>query len=91
MSENTPDKFTAGERLLPPEPAEPAPAPKQRGPAKPSRPRRNYGFGAISLFTEIVSLLAALVMLGVVVGGLAGYSAYQRFSADLPDVSVLQA
>ncbi|MDR3522788.1 MAG: PBP1A family penicillin-binding protein [Acetobacteraceae bacterium] len=91
MSENTPDRFTAGERLLPPEPTEPGSAPPRRGPAKPPRPRRRFGFGAISLFTDIVSLIAALVMLGVVVGGLAGYSAYQRFSADLPDVSVLQA
>ncbi len=101
MSDNFADKYmsklTAGERLLRPEldiqpPAPPpSPPPREEKPKRPERPRRKHGFGALSLLTEIISILVGLVMLGVVIGVLTGYSAYQRFSADLPDVSVLAA
>ena len=82
------DNLSAGERLLRPEPPEPAPQPSRTA-AKPRR--RSWAHGLLSLFTDVVTLVAALGMIGVVVGGLVAYSAYQRFSTDLPDVSVLQA
>jgi penicillin-binding protein 1A len=84
------DRLSAGERLLRPEPGEPAPRPKP--PRSRAAPRRQgMGFWLLSLFSDVVAMLVALAMIGVVVGGLAAYSAYKRFSTDLPDVSVLQA
>ncbi len=80
------DQFTAGEPLVPP----PEPPRPERQPAAPKK-RRRGGLSALGLLTEMVSILIGLMMLGLGVAGVVGYSAYKRFSADLPDVAVLQS
>ena len=76
--------LTAGEKLVPPSPDRR----KGRGQQPPPRkPRR-------SLFRRIVrGVIGGLFGIGVLaaaVGGVGGYVAYQRFSADLPDVDGLR-
>jgi penicillin-binding protein 1A len=79
------DPFTAGEPLVPPpEPTRPEPA---KAPAK----KRREGMSIVMLFTEMLTLLFSLGLLGVGVAGVVAYHAYQRFSEDLPDVAVLQS
>jgi penicillin-binding protein 1A len=81
--------MTAGDRLVPSSSAPPPPPPGNRGPGKrgPQKPRRG-GFGRF--IARVAGGLAALVVLVALVGLGVGYIAYERFSADLPDVAGLQ-
>lgn len=84
------DTFTAGEPLAQP-PADPRrrrSPPKQSNPGKPNGPRRRSVLG---IFGRIISIVAGLAMVVAVVGGVVAYSAYRRFSADLPDIANLQS
>jgi penicillin-binding protein 1A len=81
------DNLTAGEPLVPPQPE---PSRPERPQAKPKH-RRRRRITLVHLFTEMVSIVAGLAMLGAALGGVVGYSAYKRFSEDLPDVAVLQS
>jgi penicillin-binding protein 1A len=56
------------------------------GPGK-KRPRRG-GIGRLA--ARLAGFVAAVVVLIVLVGGAGGYIAYERFSADLPDVNGLR-
>jgi penicillin-binding protein 1A len=84
-----PEIFTAGEPLAPPPPPqrpEPATRPPKRAPKQP----KTSGFSVLGFLGRVISVVAALVMVGVVIGGVVAYSAYQRFSAELPDIASLQ-
>jgi penicillin-binding protein 1A len=77
-----PGKLTAGERLAGPgrERTPPqAPQPGRPAPRAPRPPRR------LGWLRRTLGLLGGLLMLGGVVGGVAGYVAYVKFSAGLPD------
>jgi penicillin-binding protein 1A len=76
--------LTAGAKLVPPSSE---PPPKQPGKRAPKKPRRG-GFGRF--LGRVAGGLAALVVLLALVGAGVGYVAYERFSADLPDVAGLQ-
>lgn len=84
MSE--PKPLMAGEPLAPPPPPETSPPPRK---AKPKPKRR--GLSLLGIFAEMLSILIGLGLIGVVLASVAGYAAYQRFSADLPDIDVLKA
>jgi penicillin-binding protein 1A len=79
------EPLTAGEPLAPPpKDGKPARQPKS---ARTTRPRR----GLIRRFVRgVVGGLLAVIVLVVLVGGGAGYVAYERFSANLPDVDGLR-
>jgi penicillin-binding protein 1A len=76
--------LTAGEKLVP---SAPDPQPTRPGRRAPKQPKRG-GFGRF--LGRLVGGLAALVVLAALVGAIGGYVAYERFSADLPDVAGLQ-
>ncbi|CAH2600209.1 Penicillin-insensitive transglycosylase / Penicillin-sensitive transpeptidase [Rhodovastum atsumiense] len=82
------DKLTAGARLVPP-----APTP-QPPPSQPPRQGKGKGKGkprgALAWIGRIMGLFAGLLTLGVAGAVLAGFIAYQRFAADLPDVTGLR-
>ncbi len=79
------------ERLLPEPVREGAPPkpPKPPGRRKPERPRGG-GFGVFAIFARLFGLVIALGMLALVVGGVAGYGMYERYSADLPSLDSLR-
>jgi penicillin-binding protein 1A len=79
------EHLTAGEKLVPPTQEKRKPN-KQRAAAgrKPRRgPFRRFARGVVGGLFGIAILVTA-------VGGLGGYVAYERFSADLPDVEGLR-
>ena len=79
------EHLTAGEKLVPPTPDN-RKSNKQRPPSgrKPRRgPFRRFARGVVGGLLGIGILVAA-------VGGIGGYVAYERFSADLPDVEGLR-
>jgi penicillin-binding protein 1A len=84
--------MTAGDKRAPtsatpqPPPRNPRGQPRRGGPA-PQKPRRG-GFGRF--VARLAGGIAALVVLLGLVGAAGGYIAYERFSADLPDVAGLQ-
>ena len=79
------EPLTAGEPLAPP-PRTIARA-ARRQPPPPRRPRR----GLFRRFVRgVMGGCSAIVLLVAVVGGVGGYFACQRFSADLPDVDGLR-
>jgi len=78
------EHLTAGEKLVPPTP-ENRKSKKQRPAGQ--KPRR----GAFRRFARgVAGGLFGIGILVVAVGGLGGYVAYERFSADLPDVEGLR-
>jgi len=82
--------LTAGEKLVPPSappPERPGRPPPGRPTPAPRKPRRG-GFGRF--LARLAGAAAAIVVLIALVGAAGGYIAYQRFSADLPDVAGLQ-
>ena len=70
--------LTAGDPLLPP-----SPEGKPHRAGKPA-PRRR------SIVGRLIGALFGLLTLVLIVGAIAGYAAYMRFSADLPDVEGLR-
>jgi penicillin-binding protein 1A len=76
MSEST----SARERMVPG-----GPEPAGRRPRAPSPTRRRLGF-----VRRVAGALLGLTMLGGVVAGIVGWSAYSRFSADLPTLDGLR-
>ena len=79
------EHLTAGEKLVPPTPDN-RKSNKQRPPSgrKPRRgPFRRFARGVVGGLLGVGILVAA-------VGGIGGYVAYERFSADLPDVEGLR-
>ena len=79
------EPLTAGEPLAPP-PKDSKPR-RQPKPARTARPRR----GLLRRFARgVLGGLLAVVVLVVLVGGGVGYVAYERFSANLPDVDGLR-
>jgi penicillin-binding protein 1A len=79
------EPLTAGEKLAPP--TTDSRKRRARQPQPPHRPRR-------SLFRRFVrgvmGGLLGIVLLVAAIGGIGGYTAWQRFSADLPDVDGLR-
>ncbi len=78
--------LTAGEPLAPNPQGGGRPRRRQPAPPKPVRKRgliRRVLRGVVGAFLGVVALL-------VLVGGVGGYFAWQRFSADLPDVDGLR-
>ena len=87
------ERLTAGERLAAPAsdpkpPKPPKPPGRRRGRATP--PFRRGLFRPLHALTRLIGALAGLAVLGAGIVGVGGYFAYQRFSADLPDVEGLQ-
>jgi len=79
------EHLTAGEKLVPPTPDN-RKSTKQRPPSG-RRPRR----GPFRRFARgVVGGLLGVGILVAAVGGIGGYVAYERFSADLPDVEGLR-
>lgn len=76
----TPGHLTAGDPLVTPGRARKASAGGGKRPPKAPPSRRRMGW-----FRRTLGLLAGLLMLGTVAGGLAGYIGYVKFSAGLPD------
>jgi penicillin-binding protein 1A len=76
--------LTAGDKLVP---SSSAPPPKRPGQGATRKPRRG-GFGRF--LARLVGAVAGVVVLAALVGGVGAYVAYERFSADLPDVAGLQ-
>ncbi len=74
------DSTSARERMVPGKPE-----PSGRRPRVPSPQRRRLGF-----VRRAAGALLGLAMLGVVVAGIVGWSAYSRFSADLPTLDGLR-
>jgi len=88
-----PETFSAGDPLVPlggsprkAKPQPPAPAPSK----PPQKPRKRQGVSVLGMFARLISLMIGLATLGVVAAGLVGYSLYQRYSADLPDIAALR-
>ncbi|HET7882505.1 MAG TPA: PBP1A family penicillin-binding protein [Acetobacteraceae bacterium] len=78
------EPLTPGDKLAPSNPADrrtsrPQPAPRKRRRSLFSRLARG-----------VIGGVFALVLLMLAVGGIGGYMAYERFSADLPDVEGLR-
>ncbi len=81
------EPLTAGERLVPPTNDERPP--KRRQVAKPAqRPRRSL---YRRILRGVIGGLLGIGLLIVLVGGVGGYFAWQRFAADLPDVDGLRS
>ncbi len=78
------EPLTAGEKLAPPDPGDRKTRRRQPAPRK----RRRSLFSRI--MRGMVGGLFALVLLVLAVGGIGGYTAWERFSADLPDVDGLR-
>ncbi len=84
------DIFTAGERLaIASDPEPPAPPRGPKPPRAPKPPRRR-GFSFLHLLAQLFSVLFALGLLGAVVAGFVGYTVYQRYARDLPDIDTLR-
>ena len=93
------DDLTAGERMVPPEPPQDSPKPSRGGKRaraqadakgaekKAARKKRVGVFGWIG---RLFGLLLGLGLVGAVAGGVIGYSAYERYSAELPTVDGLR-
>jgi penicillin-binding protein 1A len=78
--------LTAGDPLLPPSPED-----KSRRPGKPEPGRnRKRAPRRRSVIGRLIAALFGLMTLVIIVGAIAGYAAYMRFSADLPDVEGLR-
>ncbi len=86
---------TPRERLLPePSGNEDDRRPRARQPRAPRAPKpakARRGLGILDVIGWLFGLVTALGMLALVVGGLAGYSLYQRYSADLPSIDSLRS
>jgi penicillin-binding protein 1A len=79
------EPLTAGEPLAPP--PNDSKSRRQPKPARTARPRRSL----LRRFVRgVLGGLLAIVVLVVLVGGGVGYVAYERFSANLPDVDGLR-
>src|SRR5215472_10059465 len=78
------EPLTAGDKLTPPSPDDRRTRGRQPAPRK----RRRSLFSR--LVRGVIGGVFALVLLVVAVGGIGGYTAYERFSADLPDVDGLR-
>jgi len=74
------EPLTAGEKLAPPESGRKPPRGSRKRP-----PRRRWRW-----LGRVVGLFAGLAVLGGGVAAVGGYVAYERFSADLPDVEGLR-
>ena len=82
--------FTAGEPLAPSSRGKsgaPEPGPGKNKASRTPRRRANFAVRAVR---GLVGAVLALGLLGGVVGAVAGYVAYEHFSADLPDVDGLR-
>jgi penicillin-binding protein 1A len=85
------DTFTAGERLaIVSDPEPPAPPPRAPKPPRPPQLPRRRGFSPLRLIGRLFGLLIALGVLGAVASGFVGYTIYQRYAADLPDIETLR-
>jgi penicillin-binding protein 1A len=85
LAETVPeDGPRAGRTPRGPKPPRPPRAPR------PERPRRG-GFGVFSVIGRLFGFFMALGMLALVVGGVAAYGMYQRYSADLPSIDSLRS
>jgi hypothetical protein len=86
------ENFTAGERIAAPlTPERPVKAPKPPRPPKPKRDKpRGAGFSLLRLVGRVIGLLAGFATLLAIGGGVVGYKAYLRYSADLPDIETLR-
>jgi len=86
------ENFTAGERIAAPlTPERPVKAPKPPRPPKPKRDKpKGAGFSLLRLVGRVIGLLAGFATLLAIGGGVVGYKAYLRYSADLPDIETLR-
>lgn len=76
--------LVARERLLPSVPPNGLP-PRDRG-----RPSRTPGRRPRRWLRRLFAVMATLLVLALLGGGVAGYAAYQHYSADLPDLNGLK-
>ena len=82
--------LTAGDPLAPSSRGNTgAPEPKG-GKSKPPRPPKRRGNILVRAVRGLFGAILGLVLLGGIVGAVAGYAAYEHFSADLPDVDGLR-
>ncbi|MBV9654820.1 MAG: PBP1A family penicillin-binding protein [Acetobacteraceae bacterium] len=79
------DPLTAGERLA--SPAGSGGPDRGRTSRKAAKPRRS----PLRWLGRLAGAIMGFVFLAVVLGGVAGYSAYRHFAADLPDVEGLRS
>ena len=82
--------LTAGEPLAPPTRGKTgAPGPEGGGNKPPRLPKRR-GNILVRAVRGLFGAILGVVLLGGIVGAVAGYAAYEHFSADLPDVDGLR-
>ena len=89
------DDLTAGERLVPPESPQDPPKPgrrekRARAQAERKASARKKRVGLFGWIGRLFGLLLGLALVGAVAGGVIGYSAYERYSAELPTVDGLR-